>query len=37
MEVCGGKVAFHQLLLIARRSVTMADSLYPKANIHSQI
>jgi hypothetical protein len=37
MEVCGGKVAFHQLLLIARRSARMADSLYPMANIHRRI
>jgi hypothetical protein len=37
MEVRGGKVALHKLLLIARRSARMADSLYPKANIHSRI
>jgi len=37
MEVCGGKVALHKLLLIARRSTGMADSLYPMANIHSRI
>jgi hypothetical protein len=37
MQVRGGKVALHKPLLIARRSARMADSLYPKANIHRRI
>ncbi|CCV15178.1 hypothetical protein MESS4_750113 [Mesorhizobium sp. STM 4661] len=36
MEVRGGKVAFHELLLIAHRPARMAGGPYPKANIHSR-